>query len=484
MTNFYRFEAISLRKIFLAFFAVSALCLFIARSVNTFGYLNLTSQNPLFSGDEPKYLRMAYSLTKDGDVDLSDLIVTPQEREQIRAEALRRGSFGFAGIYVVGRDGRIYGLHLPGIAAFLWPAFALDSRRFPPDPTKSPKELFFLPQELNATRLWLMVTAFLTLLLAIRFLDKIFRCLFLEVVLILFWVLNSPFPDYSYLIYPEAVSTLFFLLTLNAILFPYRRRWLNDAFIVAGISALPWLHQRYIPAALGLFLVFLLNSRWTRPGRKRLAVLCAGFVLTSLPYLYYFYSITGNPSPLSPQLAAIGGVFARTRTLPLGFFGQIFSRDWGLLWFSPWLIFVMIGFYRTFKTDRSIALSLSIILVPYYLMCSAASPWNASTYPPGRFLEPLLPLLLVFAGFALRDLFRRFSIPRLVVYGGWLLAVLLNAKTGWLNLDFGFSTVNSREFLRMGICFFLLLVLYLSLYASDKFPSKRVETASESLRAR
>ncbi len=463
-----RFPVFSPRKIYIGLLAVLIILVFDIKATRTIGYQNLESRDPLFIGDEPKYLRMAYSLTKDGDLDLSDLVATPEEKKEIQSEARRLGSHRFAHLYVVSRNGGIYCIHMPGFSAFIWPAFSLDSRRYPPDPSKPIPDLPFLPQELPATKLWLLATAVLTILLLIRLLDNVFRSLFLVGVCLLFFILKSPFPNYAYLLYPEATATFFSLLAFNAILFPFRRKWVNDIFLVIGISALPWLHQRYILLALGLFLAFLFSLRRTKAAMKRLTVLCLSFVVLSIPYFYYFYSITGNPSPLSVQ-KAYGQSFAQLHILPLGFFGQMFSKDWGLLWAYPWIILFFFGLYWAMKTVRKLALTHLFAYVPYYLICSAGVPWNGAAYPVGRLLVATLPLYLVFSGIALQNLFRNLSVFRVILYGTWLLVVILNNATGFVSLDFGFNSLTAQEFLRMAICVVFLLLFYLSLFLSDKF---------------
>jgi hypothetical protein len=466
--NGLRFPVPSPRKIYIVLLAVLIILVFDIKAARTFGYQNLESRDPPFIGDEPKYLRMAYSLTKDGDLDLSDLIVTPEEKKEIQAEARRLGSHRFTDLYVVSRNGGIYCLHMPGFSAFIWPAFSLDSRHYPPDPMKPSPELPFLPQELPATKLWLLATAVLTILLLIRLLDNVFRSLVLVGVCLLFFILKSPFPDYAFLLYPEATATFFSLLAFNAILFPFRRKWVNDVFLVIGISALPWLHQRYILLAFGLFLAFLFSLRWTKAALKRLAVLCLSFVVLSIPYFYYFYSITGNPSPFSIQ-KAYGQAYAQLNILPLGFFGQMFSGNWGLLWVYPWIILFFFGIYWAMKTTRKLALTHLIVYVPYYLICSAAVPWNGAAYPVGRFLVATLPFYLVFSGIALQNLLRNLSLFRVILYGAWFLVIILNKATGFVSLDFGFSFLTPQEFLRMAICVVFLLLFYLSLFLSDKF---------------
>ena len=393
------------------------------RLAETEGYLNMSSRDPLFTGDEPKYLRMTHSLMKTGGVDLMNLITRPEEREPIREDARKKGSFGFADLYVVGVNGGIYSLHMPGFPAFILPAYALDSRVSPPSPQQASTPFFYLPEDLVAVRLWLMAVAMGILLLLFRLLDNILRSLVFTGIGLLLLVLASPFPDYVLQLYPETTATFFSLLALNAAIFPFRRKWVNDLLLVVGIGALPWFHQRYIPLGFGLFCAFLIFRHRSMAGPKKIVGLGLSYLLLSLPYFYYFYSITGSPSPLSPVQKAFGGTFARWDTLLLGFIGQVFHFKWGLLWVYPWFLLFLFGVYQGLKTDRKISLALLAALAPYYLMCSAAVPWNGVSYPPGRFLVAAFPIFIVFAMMFLRDVLRRPSRPRLVICGVWVLAL-------------------------------------------------------------
>jgi len=464
------------RQIAVGALAVGLLLLLCFRLAETGGYLNLASKDLLFMGDEPKYLRMTYSLMRAGDLDLTNLVTWPDERKQIREEARRKGSFGFGDLYVVGVKGGIYSLHMPGFSAFILPAYILDSRLSPPNPQKAPTAnhvasdpLFFLPEEMIAVRLWLMATAMGVLLLLFRLLDNILRSLVLTGLGLLLFILVSPFPDYALQMYPEAAATFFSLLALNALLFPFRRKRVNDLLLVIGIGALPWFHQRYIPLAFGLFCAFLIFRRRTGASLKKIMGIGLCLFLLSLPYFYYFYSITGSPSPMSPIQIAYGGTFARWSTLLLGFFGQIFHLEWGLLWVYPWFFLFLMGVYQGLKTDRKISLAQLAVLAPYYLMCSAAVPWNGAAFPPGRFLVAAFPIFVVFAMIFLRDILRRPALPRLMIYGAWALGVGLNTVFRFEKFDFGFKVLNPQEWARIALCLVIVLALYLSLFWADRF---------------
>lgn len=89
--------------------------------------------------------------------------------------------------------------------------------------------------------------------------------------------------------------------------------------------------------------------------------------IVSLPYLYYFYFITGNPLPNSMH-SFYGRSFLRIDKLPLGFFGHLFDRSVGMIWVFPWTVFSLIGIYWGLKIDRKKVIPLLVVFFPYYLM--------------------------------------------------------------------------------------------------------------------
>jgi hypothetical protein len=461
------------RTIFSGAIILGLLLIFQVRVVKTDGYRNLMSSEPGYGGDEPRYLRMAYSLVKDGDLDLKDLVTFPEERKKIEDEARRLGSHGFAGAYVVGVNGGIYSFHMPGFSAFIAPAFRYDVRHSRPDPLIASSTLPFLPSEMTATRLWLTAAAFLTILLLFRLMDHFFKSLLLAGAGLLLFILWSPFPGYAFQMYPEMTGALFALLAFNALAFPFPKRWMNDISLVVGISALPWLHQRFIPLAAGLALGLVLFPERTRMTPKRLVLLGLCFLVMSLPYFYYFHSITGNPLPTSLVQKAYGGTFAHWNILPLGFFGNLFHGQWGMLWAYPWFVLVLFGLYQALASERKNALLLLTPAVPYYLMCSAASPWFGAAVPPGRFLVALFPFLVIFAVFAVRDLVRRPNFRRLWPYAFWGGVIGLNLTFKFERFDVPFKNLSGRDLGLLGICGALILAFYLSLFLNEKFASRR-----------
>jgi hypothetical protein len=421
-----------------------------------------------FHGDEPKYMRMIHSLAKYGSLDLSNIWGSKEEMEKVKKEIIESGSKRFGDFYIIGVNGGIYPMHMPGLALLLAPGYLLDSILYTNVPGKAPASLPFLPLSLYFTRLSLIALSILTLLLLFRMLYHQFENLFFVSVLLVLFLLNSPFSGYSSQVYPSVPATLFCLLALNSILRPFKNKGLNDLFIIVGIGFLPWFHQRFIFLSLGLFLGFLIVRENARISFKRVFVISLILIILSLSYFYYFYFITGNPSPLSIS-KLFGKVYARANIIPLGFFGNFFSRTSSVIWTYPWIILFFFGIYWGFKKDWRLTVVLLIISIPYYLMCSAAVSWNGVVQPVGRYLVPLFPVFLIFAGKTIQDIFEKFSYPKLFFYMGYILLIFLNKKIWFINFNFSYTYIEHADLIWIIKSTIIIFFLYLSIFFGDKF---------------
>jgi hypothetical protein len=412
-------------------------------------------------------MRIVHSLTKHGNLDLSNIWGSTKKMEEVKKEILASGSKRFADMYVIGVNGGIYPMHMPGLAVLLLPGYLLDSIIYPNVPRKAPRNLPFLPRSLYFTRLSLIALSILTFLLFSRLVHHHFQNPFLMSVLFLLFILNSPFSGYATQIYPSIPATLCCLLAINSILHPFKNKIPNDFFLIAGISCLPWLHQRYILLSLGLFLGFLVIRRKVGFSLKRVIIISLVLIILSLPYFYYFYSITGNPSPLSiPKL--FGKVYARANILPLGFFGNFFSRNAGIIWTYPWTILFFFGIYWGFKKDCQLNIVLLIISTPYYLISSAAVSWDGAALPVGRYLVPLFPIFLIFAGKTIQDIIEKFSYSKLFFYMGYIMLIFLNRKIWFIDFKFSYSYVKQADLICIIQSAIIIIFLYLSVFVCDK----------------
>ena len=441
--------------------------LFFLKIENTYTYRRFPTHRT-FHGDEPKYMRMAHSLAQDGHLDLSEIWGSEDEMEKIKKEILASGSRRFGDFYIIGVNGGIYPVHMPGLAALLLPGYYLDSVVYPHDPGDVPESLPFLPLSLYFTRFSLIALSILAILLLVRLLHQHFHSIFLMSALLFLFVLNSPFAGYSTQVYPSLPATFFCLLVLNSILTPFKNKGFNDFFMIIGIGFLPWLHQRYIFLSFGLFLAFLIVRDKAKIPMKRVIVISFILMILSLFYFHYFYSITGDLSPLSIT-EAFGKVYARLNILPLGFFGNFFSRAASVIWTYPWIILFFFGIYWGFKKDWKLTAVLLIIAIPYCLICSAAVSWDGVAWPIGRYLLPIFPFFLIFTGITIKDLFTKFSYQKLVFYLSYILLIFLNKKFWFIDFKFSYSYIEHADFVLIIKSIIIIFILYLSIFLADKY---------------
>jgi len=426
----------------------------------------------LFSGDEPKYLRMTNSLATDGDLDVSDEFIIPEGIEKAKEEVLSSGSRKFGSLSIIGNNGKIYHVHMPGLSILMLPGFLLDTNIYPQIPEDS-RNLKFLPSKLKYTRLWLLIIGISAFLLLARLIFQFFNSLILVALLLLLFIFSSPAPNFIFQLYPEIAASFFVLLVLNALLFPFKKNWINYLFIILGIGYLPWLHQRFIFLSLGLYFVLIINELFFRKKFGKALIITIFLFITSLPYFYYFYSITGNPLPNSIN-QLYGSTFTRISMFPLGFFGHLFDQSVGMIWLYPWTVLALIGIYRGLKLDRRKTITLLIIFIPYYMLTCSHIAWHGMVKEPGRYLIAIFPLLLIFLAYTIRAFFRKPTYFYLFLYSALLTIAFINNKINFLVFSFKGSYVTYSHFIQIIICVFLLILLYLSIHLSDKFTKKRL----------
>ncbi|MBN1274090.1 MAG: hypothetical protein JXB26_17640 [Candidatus Aminicenantes bacterium] len=428
-----------------------------------------------FTGDEPKYFRMVHSLWKDGDLDLSDLWMDGQKIKESEDRYREKGQRRFGDFYIVGINGGIFPIHMPGLAFWILPPFSLDMAVSPPVADNAPSNLAFLPRSLFFTRLWFLLTAVAVLGLLLRLCIWFTRSLIVSSLLLFFFISYSPFPEYSVKIYPGVTVAAFTLMALNGIFSPFKKhRLFNDGMIVLGIGFLPWFHQRFIPLSLGLLLAFFYQRVGIKGNLKKILPVCLLLGLMSLPYFFYFYSITGSLSPLSIS-AVYGKVFARLSTFLLGFFGHLLSEREGIFWWYPWTLFSLAGIFWSWKEKKHETLLLLMVMVPYYLLISIGIPWSGGTLPPGRFLLPLFPVFLLFCGTAISNLVRRFSWSKTSLYTFLIIFIFFYRRFRFIDLDFSYSSMTSDDVVRMVASMGILFCFFLLIYGGNKIFFTRQE---------
>jgi len=426
------------------------------------------SSHRLFLGDEPKYMRMAYSLVMDKNLDVSNEFVIEEGLEETKKRILASGSRRFGDLSIIGVDGKIYHIHMPGLSLLISPFLYLDILTFPGELTKSQPypNLKKFPSKLIFTRLGLLIIGIMTLFFFTRLVYLFFNSLALVVILLLLYIFSSPVPKFMFQLYPETAACLLTLIVFNALMFPFKTKYLSESFIILGIGFLPWLHQRFILIAVGLYLVLIVNEIFYRKNYKKFFVLTFFLFIASLPYFTYFYSITGNPMPNSIS-RLFGASFIRFSMFPLGFFGHFFDYSRGMIWLFPWTALALIGIYWGLKLERKRVSMLLMIMVPYYMFTCFHIAWHGMVKEPGRYLVAIIPFLLLFFGYTIKAFLKRPTYLQLFLYIVTLLAIFLNKKFWFLFFDFGGSYINQTHTIQMIQCSIILVITYSSFILSD-----------------
>ena len=314
-------------------------------------------------GDEPHYLMVADSLLRDHDLAL--------ERDYSEGRYAAFHDAPLAPHYRVrGRHGEIYSLHAVGLSVLILPAWALAG--------------------------YAGVTVFMALLAALvaREAREWTRELtgrdgLAEAV---GWlaVLTPPLAHYAGLVFTEVPAALLLSLGLRLA----RRSQLSlpgGLAIGLAAAALPWLNVRY-----GLLAAIVAaHALWRHRDARSAVCLLAPCAISAAGLLLYHHQLYGfwNPGRVygrRPELALAA--------LPEGLPGLLLDQEFGLLVYAPVLALALPGFVLLFRQDRRLALAAGLSLAAVALTAGSWPMWRGGFNPPGRFLVPVAPLLLVAAG--------------------------------------------------------------------------------------
>jgi hypothetical protein len=337
-------------------------------------------------GDEPHYLVLTQSLLLDGDLKI--------ENNHRRGDYKAYYAGTLAPHYIQrGRDGEIYSIHAPGLAAVLAPAFAAGGYRG--------AMLFLLAVSAAGSALaW-----HLAWLATGRASAAWFGWAAVT------WSATTIF--HSFAIYPDGVGGVLALTGVWALLRAEQeqangsigwRPWLLHG---VALAMLPWLHGRFalLSGSLGA-LVLLRLSTTKNPVGKAVAFLSVP-ALSALCWIGFFLVIYGRPDPSAPY-----GTTSRDFSLafiPGGASGVLFDQRFGLIANAPILLFGFIGLATMMRLPRGsgtqpergplggrrLAVELLFVIVPYLLTATSYAMWWAGSSAPARFAAPIVPLLVI-----------------------------------------------------------------------------------------
>jgi hypothetical protein len=327
-------------------------------------------------GDEPHYLVITQSLLFDRDLKIEN--------------NHRRGDYQayFPGVlsphYIQrGRNGDIYSIHAPGLAAIVAPAFAIGGYRG--------VVLFLIIVAASGSALaW-----HLAWLATARASSAWFG-----------WAattLSATAIFHSFTVYPDGLGGVVVLTGIWALFRAHQERRTGSKRLLpwflhgAALATLPWMHSRFAVLACSLgALVLLRMPAVKRPAEKAVAFLSVPTV-SALAWIAFFVAIYGRADPSAPY-----GTSSRDFSLafiPGGLTGLLFDQRFGLLANAPVLLCGVAGLALMFrrpatKAERDsiangrLALELMFVLVPYLLTATSYAMWWAGWSAPARFANP------------------------------------------------------------------------------------------------
>jgi hypothetical protein len=359
------------------------------------------------TGDEPHYLVIAQSLLADHDLKIENNHRRGDYHAyyggDLRPDYLRRGT-----------NGEIYSVHAPGLAVIVAPVFAMFGY---------PGVLVFLAlvsaagTALAWTATWRVTTdtgaAWFGWAAA---------------------ALSAPFLFQSFVVYPDAPGAVLVMVGVLALVADGPLSATRLVLTGAALALLPWLHTRYVAAAVMLGLAIAARARAAR----RIAALLSIPAVSAACWFAFFYVIYGTPDPRAPYG---GSTQSDIANLGRGLTGLLFDQQFGMLPAAPVLLCALAGFVVLVRKSPSLAAALAAIAAPYGLVVGAYQMWWGGNSSPGRFLVPIVLPLAIPAGVWFHT--RRGSASRLAGFGALAISLLISATLAFV--DRGVLLYNFRD---------------------------------------
>jgi len=368
------------------------------------------------SGDEPHYLLMAQSLTRDGDLDL-----TNNYRNKDYRSFYHRGDLAPQGLeHEV--DGKRFSHHPLGPVLLVLPAFALFGRM--------------------GAALTMALSAALALFLTLRALEETGAkgwALHATGVIGLF---SSPLLLFSGVIYPEVPTAC---LAASCLLLFLRKNWGWYGF---SLGLMLWMHNRNVLLVLP-FIFFAAWEIWKnqQPPRGRedskkvimdnASKLFIGFGITVLPLSFYFYHVYGLFTPLGAHHEPFSSLF-RLSHFFTGFFGLVLDQECGLWFHFPVFALALLGGVLLYKSNNPLRYLVLGGFSFFYLFMSFYE--NLGLTPAARYMVGVTPLLILMLYPAVERIQKH---PGWMKLGGFLL--LVGVLVNWILAAVPWMRYNKME---------------------------------------
>jgi len=319
-------------------------------------------------GDEPHYLIITQSLLEDHDIRIENNHRQGDYRAYFAGELPKPDSRR------PGRNGEVYSIHAPGLAALIAPAFAIGGYHgvvvfliliASAGSALAWRLAWLVTQRMDAAWFgWAAVTFSTT---------GIFH---------------------SFTIYPDGVGGVIVLTGIWGLLRARQEAetgskrvgpwWLHGA----ALAALPWIHTRFAVLAGGFGALILLRLSATKNSAAKAVAFLLIPAISALCWIGFFVAIYGTPDPAAPYANEEGAA----SLIPGGLAGLFFDQRFGVLTYTPVLICALAGMIVMVRERalRRLGLELLFVIVPYLLAVTHFAMWWGGTSAPGRFFVPIL----------------------------------------------------------------------------------------------
>ncbi len=345
----------------------TAVFLFFALCLSSFAVYE--SRFSELTGDEPYFILMAHSLYEDGDLELTD-----EYRRKTSLEFMSR-ALGPQD-WDPNRDGRLYSRHSPLPSLIILPAFILAGRTGAAVTPAITGAVFAL--------LW-----FSSAVLIFRNADAVFKAL----CVLMFTV---PLFPYTRRIYTEifgaaAIMGLFYLYLMMT-----KRGLARIAGSICLTTVTGLLKMRYLMISIPLL---ILSAAKKKLPRKITLIVAAIFIL--LLSLLAGYNIYRFGTLLFGH--NLDSLMSSPIRLALGSLALLLDQQYGILFYSPVLLFTLAGISRLLGISRVKNETQShkilfqtlkgiFLLAPYFLVIASSAELIGGYSSPGRFMVVWLAL--------------------------------------------------------------------------------------------
>jgi hypothetical protein len=345
----------------------------------------LVSRGLAFPGDEPYYLLTANSLYQDQDINLANdyaegdhaNFYPPELYPNLRLQAYAR----------VGRHGSdtIYPINQPGVSVLILPWYAL-SQLF-----KGRALIFVLKSSLA---FWAALLGIQLYLLFVQLWGSARLALSLWFI----YAFTAPIFFYGFHVYPAVPIALFSVYIYRKARSPGPLPAAQYVFCGFLLALYPWFGLKYNMIMWPLLLVA--GYHFVRDHKIRWKTM--GFLLfpliSQLGFYLYVFELYGTFNPiaiyegvLTPEKIQNFRDVMRDTPLMLridSFFDYFLDQRDGLLLYSPWYLFALLGLVEMFRRARTTLLTFALLAGPF-LFNYAFFAHRQGSSPPGRVLAPL-----------------------------------------------------------------------------------------------